>query len=259
MMQSCSDGLTAVNHLAYGLRGCPELRELRVSSARLGDVVFQRGDCPKLEVLLVDNPQFNKWDCEGPPESPRDGVLLMKALQAGALPSLRELHTEQGYLRRGFGVLVGALRAGAFRSLTCLALSNDRVSEEQLMSFVEALGAGACPELRKLVLNHVEVTTRVAVAITAAVEAGGLRRVVHLCLCFNRIGNAGVLALAEALRKRACPELATLDLVMTCLHDKDEVLEALARAKREGGLPCLENLHLDCHTINHASALDRDP
>ena len=124
-----------------------------------------------------------------------------------------------------------------------------------MQRLAEGLGAGALPNLRSLAID-MHVGDAGASELAAALGRGAMLRLVHLDLSSTAIGDAGLVALAPALRR--LPALEELNLSRNPLGD--EGLAALvaqpptagALPPPKGGLKKLRELHLAWTQVSDA-------
>ena len=149
--------------------------------------------------------------------------------------------------------------------------SSEEACPEGVQRLVAGLGAGALPAVVDLSLG-MHVGDAGALALAAALGRGALPRLEALTLCYNAIGDAGLVALAPALRRlpaleELCLEgnpfgdegLATLvtppqpagaltklkELSLSHTQVSDAGCAALASALDSGAMPALWGVYLD--------------
>ena len=118
-------------------------------------------------------------------------------------------------------------------ALETLSLSEQAAGSDGVQRLAERLGPGALPALIKLDIN-MHAGDAGASALSAALDRGALPRLKHLNLFNAAVGDAGLVALAPALRRR--PALETLDLMGNPLGDEG-LAALLAPPPPAGALP----------------------
>ena len=113
-----------------------------------------------------------------------------------------------------------------------LILHEPAAGPDGMQRLAEGLGAGALPAVTLLAIS-MEMGDAGASALAAALGQGALPRLKSLCLCHATITDAGLVALAPALRQR--PALELLDLRGNPFGD--EGLAALLAPPPAGVLP----------------------
>ena len=152
--------------------------------------------------------------------------------------------------------LVEGLGAGALPSLTTLQLTM-RVGDAGASALAAALGRGALPRLKTLSLNWAAIGDAGLVALAPALRR--LPALEHLNLYNNPLGDEGLAALvAPPLPAGALPPptggLKKLEkLYLSYTQVSDAGCATLASALDSGALPALEVGHL-CLEGSHASA-----
>ena len=98
---------------------------------------------------------------------------------------------------------------GAMGSLVGLDLSENAIGDAGLTALATAIGSGALPNLKNLVLSFNQYNCKIVdaglTALADAVRSGALPNLDELRLDFNNIGDAGLTALADAVRSGALP------------------------------------------------------
>jgi hypothetical protein len=187
----------AASHVYQGLAGCPNLRSLKPRASTLGALTaaLEQGTCPKLEHLKVDGIKVVY----------RLAGRLSGALRAFPRPALRDLHLTTLEVSPAFG---DALRPGHLR------LDYIVLKEAAAVALFEALGEGACPDLKVLSLYSTPLEPQGARALAQAMRWGSLEGLkvfsVSYSICFHEDEGLVVAALTEALGRGACPDLKVL-------------------------------------------------
>ena len=143
----------------------------------------------------------------------------------------------------------------ALRYLTLGEFSGAAAGPDGVQRLAAGLGAGALPAVTSFDL-HMHVGDAGASALVAALDRGALPRLKVLTLANAAIGDAGLVALAPALRRRPALEYLNLE----CNPFGDEGLAALVAPPPPpgtlplptGGLKKLKALHLDRTQVSDA-------
>ena len=138
--------------------------------------------------------------------------------------------------------------AGSLRAMTVVELFGN-VGDAGASALAAAMGRGALPRLKRLSLSSTAIGDAGLVALAPALRR--LPALEALCLIFNPFGNDGLAALvappppAGALPSQTggLKKLKVLDLEYTQVSDVD--CAALASALDNGALPALAALRLD--------------
>jgi len=154
--------------------------------------------------------------------------------------SCKQLREAEGvcFIRSGLSsdglALLGTL-GSVLPALKTLRLSEPAAGPDGVQRLAEKLGAGALPAVTWLNLNSCRlcVGDAGASALAAALGRGALPRLKFLYLGNTAIGDAGLVALAPALRRR--PALQSLDLHRNPIGD--EGLAALVAPPPPAGAP----------------------
>jgi hypothetical protein len=199
------------------------------------------------------------------PGNEEDICELWACLELGACPALQEL--DMGYypcsgdrmgryLRQGLPccpdlrrlrlslldapavvALAAALEQGLYPKLEVLGVY--ALSENAGEVVAAALRAFPRPGLRELDLDVVSL----GVGVAAALQSGACCGLTRLNLMADHFGES--LILAEFVDTfRACPHLQELSLDVRRGEGGDSLCRALVEAVRDGGVPCLKNVHL---------------
>ena len=122
----------------------------------------------------------------------------------------------------------------------------------ELHKALAAMGNGEMCEL-SLSYNrlHNDGLTHLAHLAAAGGGAGVLAKLQRLFVDSNRVGDAGIVALASAASKGALPKLQQLSLKFNEVGPVG--INALAEAIYQGGLPELQAIHLDQNRLSGAA------
>ena len=203
MLDWCAKGLTADDVATLGtlLHWTPRLQNLYLGANRFGDTGMQalcegmgRGAAPSLRHLDLAFNQFGPVGAEA----------LATALRGGAMPKLEELalfHNPIG--NQGVAALSAPLRM--LPALKVLILANCGIGDEGVATLVAGLGKDDFKALEKLYLGGNKITDAGMVKIVAAIDAGGLPKLVddHFFIRNNAATTAAVQAVLDALAKRS--------------------------------------------------------
>ena len=175
--------------------------------------------------------------------------LTLLGTLGSVLPALERL-TLQSLLHAGpEGVqrLAERLGAGALPAVTWLRLSM-HVGDAGASALAAALGRGAMPQLKRLVLTNVGITDAGLVALAPALRR--LPALEHLKLNYNPLGDEGLAALVAPPTRAGAPpptgvltKLKKLNLYDTQIADAG--CAALAAALDNGTLPALVVANLE--------------
>jgi len=181
--------------------GLPCLQDLYLSDNDFGDAGMQAlceglgcGAAPSLRSLNLARCQFGRAGAEA----------LAAALGRGAFPKIESLHLYGNPVgNRGVTALAASL--SKLPALTTLYLGRCEIDDEGVASLVDNLGKDDFKALEKLFLNGNKVTDAGVAKLLAALNAGGLPKLVnHPYLLFNNPASAvAVEAVKAALAKRS--------------------------------------------------------
>ena len=183
--------------------GLPGMQELHLSDNDSGNAGVQalfdglgRGAAPSLRVLGLADNKFG----------PAGAEALAAALGRGAMPNLTTLFLYQNSIgKQGMAALAAPMRK--LPALSQLFLSHCEIGDEGVASLVDNLGKDDFKALEELWLSNNKITDAGMAKLLAAVEAGGLPKLVnHPYLLNNNPASAvAVKAVHEALAKRGAP------------------------------------------------------
>ena len=146
---------------------------------------------------------------------------------------------------RTLGMLIGCR---SMLRLQVIEVYSSHTGAEGLASFAAGVCDGGLPWLTGLFLCLAHIGPRTAAALAAALTHRTLPSLAHLGLPNNPLGNAGLAALAPALRQ--LPTLQTLSLTNTSIGD--EGLAALVAPPTAGVLGSLVSLYIGGNEITDA-------
>ena len=169
--------------------------------------------------------------------------LTLLGTLGSVLPALEVLHLrEPAAGPEGVQRLAEGLGAGALPAVTWLRLSM-HVGDAGASALAAALGRGAMPQLKRLVLTNVGITDAGLVALAPALRR--LPALEHLKLNYNPLGDEGLAALVAPSPPAGAPpptgglaKLKLLNLGYTKVADAG--CAALAAALDSGALPALD-------------------
>ena len=199
-----TDDMATLNMILRTM-GLPRLQELLLgtfSSAKIGDAGVQAlceglgcGAAPSLRCLHLDNNQFGPVGAEA----------LATALGRGAMPKLAELGLGINPIgNQGVAALDAPLRK--LPALKVLRLNHCEIGDEGVASLVADLGKDDFKALEELHLEYNEITDAGAVKLVAAIDVGGLPKLVDHCYDFfshNAATATAIQAVQSALAKRS--------------------------------------------------------
>ena len=235
----------ALSSVSHGLwASTQELRQqLKTDHGAATALVLKVGmrNCKELR-------EAKRVDCDGKGLTPADLGLLGKL--GSLLPALEHLTLiELSGAAGPDGVqrLAAGLGAGALPAVTSLTLAM-HVGDAGASALAAALGQGAMPRLESIMLHQTSIGDAGLVALAPA-----LRRrpaLEHLDLFGNPVGDEGLAALVAPPRPAGAPPpttggLAKLKMLNLCWTQiTDAGCATLAAALDSGALPALEKLYL---------------
>ena len=154
------------------------------------------GAAPSLRVLVLQDNKFG----------PAGAEALAAALGRGAFPKIESLHLYGNPVgNRGVTALAASL--SKLPALTTLYLGRCEIDDEGVASLVDNLGKDDFKALEKLFLNGNKVTDAGVAKLLAALNAGGLPKLVNqpFLLKDNPASAVAVEAVQGALVKRGAP------------------------------------------------------
>jgi len=181
--------------------GLPRMKEVYLGDSGLGDAGMQalfeglgRGAAPSLRSLGLNHNKFG----------PAGAEALAAALGRGAMPKLEFLgvyHNPIG--SQGVAALAAPLRK--MPALSQLLLSRCEIGDEGVASLVDNLGKDDFKALEQLLLYTNKITDAGMAKLLAALEAGGLPKLVNVpnMLLNNPASAVAVEAVKHALVKRS--------------------------------------------------------
>ena len=170
---------------------------------------------------------------------------VMGVLAQGVCPRLRRLNLSYNYWGHSAGnPIAEALSSGYFKCLQELDISYaEEVESGWFNPVAEALGGGACPDLRKLFLYSCSLIATDGLALGTLLRSGACPRMEALALSYNRsLGNEGIAAIAAGLDRKRCPDLLRLE--MAHIEVTSTGGEAMARTISKGCLGRLQWLDI---------------
>jgi len=184
--------------------GLPRLHQLYISGSGLGDAGVQvlceglgRGAAPSLRVLGL---AYNKF-------GPAGAEALAAALGRGAFPQIENLQLQGNPIgSQGVAALAAPLRK--MPALSQLFLSYCEIGDEGVASLVDNLGKDDFKALQLLWQNHNKITDAGVAKLLAALDAGGLPKLVNQAYLLedNPASAVAVEAVHEALVQRGAPK-----------------------------------------------------
>ena len=244
---SLLDGIIPVmDSLADG--NCPMLQRLDLTSAHmssdggaaLGHVLVSQG-CPELKWL---NLCFAFNDRHG-------SLHVLRAIKSKGC-KLRHLDLTLTKLDEEHGRVLGeAIRLGHLAHLEDLVLSRSKsLGVEGMVPLAEALEAGGCPHLKRLMLPRVGLGPVGVVALARALSAGSLPDLREVNLHRNvAIGDQAMAKIIRSLGSGNCHYLTSLCASSTCMGEMAG--EALVEALQDRAWP-----HLEALVVAHDSLAD---
>jgi len=196
-------GLTADDMATLGtlLHWTPRLEFLYLSQNSLGDAGMQAlceglgcGAAPSLRRLELFHNQFG----------PAGAEALAAALRGGAMPKLEELGLGNNPIgNKGVAALAAPLRK--LPALKVLRVMNCEIGDEGVATLVAGLGKDDFKALNELWLAGNKITGAGAAKLVAAIDAGGLPKLVdhQFFIRHNAATAAAVQAVVDALAKRS--------------------------------------------------------
>ena len=139
------------------------------------------------------------------------------------------------------GMKVFASVAFELPFLEILDLDRNHIGDEGMKAFADAIGSGALPMLQKLDLNVNDISDGGFVAFSYAIR--NLQKMRFIWLWDNCIGNEGMKAFAEAIRNGALPQLERL--YIQCNQIGIDGMIAFSTAIINGALASLSFVSLD--------------
>jgi len=183
--------------------GLPCLRDLFLNSSGLGDAGLQalfeglgHGAAPSLRILGLSDNNFG----------PAGAEALAAALRRGAMPKLELVGISDNPIgNQGVAALAAPLRK--MPALKTLSLRHCEIGDEGVASLVDNLGKDDFKTLKELWLNDNKITDAGVAKLLAALDAGGLPKLVHhyYLLQDNPASAVAVEAVKHALAKRGAP------------------------------------------------------
>jgi len=252
-----------------------DLRNMRLQPSGMQLLANQLvQSCCRLRILLCDGNELGK-------EGMKSLAAIMKDHK---LPDLHHLSLSNNDLGdEGLSVLADALITGCCPHLTWLSLDGNTVSEGGAKALAQALAA--CPMVEHLTLRWTNLQDQGLRALAdgglqsnaqrlrelrldgnaitwegAKALAGSMRRhpwskqLQHLSLRWNRVGDKGLVSVAEAMQGLRCPKLRELDLIGNDIGGHG--VQALAKALRAQGAPRLAKLSLAENRIGPVACKD---
>jgi len=182
----------------------PRLQHLYLGLNGFGDAGMQalckglgRGTAPSLRTLSLARNNFG----------PAGAEALAAALPRGAMPKLEWLGLAENPIgNRGMAALAAPLRK--LPALNLLVLDDCEIGDEGVASLVDNLGKDDFKKLERLYLYGNKITDAGAVKLLAALDAGGLPKLVNDMwkgdlLKDNPVSAVAVEAVKAALAKRS--------------------------------------------------------
>jgi len=197
-------GLTADDMATLGMilrtNGLPRLWRLSIYGNGFGDPGMQAlceglglGAAPSLRILNLSNNQIG----------PAGAEPLAAALGRGAMPKLENLliHCNPSIGSQGMAALAAPLRK--LPALRSMHLDNCEISDEGVVLLVVAnLGKDDFKKLEYLFLQQNKIGDVGAAKLVAALDAGGLPKLINCDLSGNPASGRAVQAVKDALVKR---------------------------------------------------------
>jgi Ran GTPase-activating protein (RanGAP) involved in mRNA processing and transport len=167
---------------------------------------------------------------------------VSEAIKQGACPEDRVLSLGGDGIDQELGRVLGeALQARALPKLDTLMLKQTKLGDEGVVAIMGALGGGSCPGLKTLCLPFNGSGPVSGVAVAFALRSGHLSHLGFLSLAFNEpVGDHAVAQVIEALSGGRCPNPRSLGMRETGMGE--EAGQALLQALRDKAWPQLARL-----------------
>ena len=212
--------------LTPGRRQVTNLRKLDLSSNFL-----TAASAPLMASLLVHATALEELDVGGMQWGDRGFALIAEALRSAGMGRMRMLGLRGiGLSSDGAHEVVRLFAATSTTTLETLSLECNRLPDEMLVMLsgqLLLLPPAAAPPLRVLSLGNAHggnaISDRGVLALSEALREGRLSALERLGLAYNRIGDEGALALADAINgpssTRPTPKLMFLAISGNFLSD----------------------------------------
>ena len=191
---------------------CRELREAK--GLMMGNLGLDLEEIEALGMILRSNglPSLELWDLSDNCFRDADLQLLCASLCPGALPSLRELSLNCNKLGpRAASELAAALRRGAMPNLVKLFIGDNPILDEGMTALAPQLSK--LPRLEKLFMWGCVVGDEGVASLCAERGENDFKKLTHLDLDHNDVGDMGCATLASALKAGVMPKLIELSCI----------------------------------------------
>uniref|UniRef100_A0A0G4H2E1 Uncharacterized protein n=1 Tax=Chromera velia CCMP2878 TaxID=1169474 RepID=A0A0G4H2E1_9ALVE len=233
----------------------------------LAAALCEPGAVPSLRVLILKKNKLTHSESE---ETQRDYAPLTALLSTDRLTELEELDLSENRLfDERLGVeeapdrvsAAAVVAAGRFPRLRVLNLAGNDINSQEAAAFTNALGDSEAPAL---LLEDLDLSKngQLVVGEDGEIDEGGTIRTLANAVSAGRVShltrlrlneffdlpNDSVRSLFRAMADGKTPDLRTIEVMVSDLDESeryDEAVDAFAVMIREGGIPRIEQIHLD--------------